>query len=155
MPFSSFTKLAALALLASTVAGHGVVTNITAGGKTYAGYNPDTDPYYPTPPPRVVRPVPGNGFVTDLNSIDIQCGGNSAGGKNGSSPAKLHAGPVEAGTDVNVQWSLWPDSHNGSIITHMAKCPAPGDCSTYMPGNDAVWFKVKETGRVGANWATV
>lgn len=88
-------------------------------------------------PDRVVRAVQGNGPVENVDSIDIQCGGYTAGGIIGSKPAKLHAGPVAAGSKVGLTWTIWPDSHVGPSITYMAKCPAD-DCSTWSPGTEYV-----------------
>lgn len=45
-----------------------------------------------TPPPRIIRPVQGNGPITDLTLIDLQCGGYTAEGIVGSSPAFLTLG---------------------------------------------------------------
>lgn len=73
---------------------------------------PYSDPYYSPPPARIVRKVAGNGPVEDLASIDIQCGGFTAGGAPGSAPAPLHGGPVAAGATVSLNWTLWPDSHS-------------------------------------------
>lgn len=157
MSFTSFTtKIAAVAALASTVAGHGYVTNVTVAGVTWSGYLPYLDPYYDPVPDRIVRPVQGNGPIEDFNLIDLQCGGYTAGGIIGTTPAKLHAGPVEAGSDVSLDWTLWPDSHKGPVITYMAKCPDT-NCSTYLPAEDPVWFKIKEGGRDGTSdtWASV
>ncbi|RDW85224.1 hypothetical protein BP6252_02814 [Coleophoma cylindrospora] len=150
-----FQTLSTVAALAATVSAHGYVTNLTAGGVDYTGYLINTDPYTVPTPARVVRPVQGNGPITDVTLIDIQCGGYTAGGINGSSPANLTAGPVAAGSDVEIAWSLWPSSHFGPVITYMAKCPDAG-CQTYLPGTDAVWFKVQEEGRTGTSdvWAT-
>ncbi|KFY86370.1 hypothetical protein V498_07531, partial [Pseudogymnoascus sp. VKM F-4517 (FW-2822)] len=107
------------------------------------------------PPPRIVRAVPGNGPVQDLTSIDIQCNGYSDGGVVGSKPAPLVGGPVAAGAEVSLNWTLWPESHVGPTITYMARCD--GDCTTYEPGTAAVWFKVAEMGRVGTSnvWGSV
>ncbi|KFZ19354.1 hypothetical protein V501_00704 [Pseudogymnoascus sp. VKM F-4519 (FW-2642)] len=143
------TSLVAAASLASTVAAHGYVDKLVIGGTTYTGYQPYSDPYYPTPPPRIVRAVPGNGPVQDLTSIDIQCNGYSEGGVVGSKPAPLVGGPAAAGSEVSLNWTLWPDSHVGPTITYMALCD--GDCTTWQPGTKAVWFKVAEMGRVGTS----
>lgn len=35
---------------------------------------------------------------------------------------------VTAGSDVEIQWTTWPDSHHGPVITYLASCH--GDCST-------------------------
>ncbi|KFY87525.1 hypothetical protein V500_06907 [Pseudogymnoascus sp. VKM F-4518 (FW-2643)] len=143
------TSIVAAASLASTVAAHGYVDKLVIAGTEYTGYQPYSDPYYPTPPARIVRAVPGNGPVQDLTSIDIQCNGYSEGGVVGSKPAPLVGGPVAAGEEVSLNWTLWPESHVGPTITYMALCD--GDCTTYEPGTAAVWFKVAEMGRVGTS----
>ncbi|EAQ87479.1 hypothetical protein CHGG_04098 [Chaetomium globosum CBS 148.51] len=119
------------------VAAHGYVDSATIGGKAYQFYQPE----------RVSRSIPGNGPVEDATSIDVQCNA-------GSEPAKLHA-PAAAGSDVTLNWTLWPDSHVGPVITYMARCPDSG-CQDWSPGTEAVWFKVKEGGREGTSntWAT-
>lgn len=97
------------------------------------GCQPYQDPYTSPPAARIIRPIQGNGPVQDVSLIDLQCGGYTAGGFSGSSPAKLAGGPVAAGGTVSLKWTLWPDSHVGPLITYMAKCPSAG-CSSYMPG---------------------
>lgn len=72
---------------------------------------PYTDPYTSPIPNRIIRPVQGNGPITDLTLIDLQCGGYTAGGIVGSVPANLTAGPVAAGSTVSLRWTLWPTSH--------------------------------------------
>ncbi|KAI8314454.1 hypothetical protein K4K61_004910 [Colletotrichum sp. SAR11_59] len=134
---------------AALVAAHGYVENATIGGEAYTFYQPYQDPYTSPAPERVSRAIQGNGPVEDLTSIDIQCGGYSAGGVKGSSPAKLEA-KAAAGSEVTLNWTLWPDSHMGPTITYMAKCPDAG-CTDYLPGTDAVWFKVQEDGREGTS----
>ncbi|TDZ24176.1 Polysaccharide monooxygenase Cel61a [Colletotrichum orbiculare MAFF 240422] len=138
---------------AALVAAHGFVENATIGGEAYTFYQPYQDPYSSPAPERISRPIQGNGPVEDLTSIDIQCGGYTAGGVKGSTPAKLEA-KVAAGSEVTLNWTLWPDSHIGPVITYMAKCPEAG-CTDYQPGTDAVWFKVQEGGREGTSntWA--
>jgi len=142
--------LSLVGAMATTVAGHGYVDNITIAGTVYTGYQPYQDPYYSTPPSRIVRPVQGNGPIEDLSLIDLQCGGYTAGGISGSSPAKLQGGPVAAGSTVSLQWTLWPTSHSGPVLSYMAKCPN-NDCTSYSPGTDAVWFKIQHTGRDGTS----
>lgn len=148
---------AVLSLLAtaSVAAAHGFVDNATIGGQTYDFYDPNTDPYTSPTPERISRPIPGNGPVEDVSLIDLQCNGYTAGGAAGSSPAALHA-PAAAGSTVTLYWTLWPESHVGPTITYMAKCPDAG-CSDYLPGTDAVWFKIQEAGREGTSnvWGDV
>lgn len=78
-------------------------------------------------PDRVSRSIPGNGPVEDVDSLAVQCNADST-------PAKLHA-PAEAGSTVTLNWTLWPDSHVGPVITYMARCPDTG-CQDWMPGTE-------------------
>ncbi|KAH8724470.1 glycoside hydrolase family 61 protein-like protein [Phaeosphaeriaceae sp. PMI808] len=135
--------------LITAVAAHGYVNTATIGGKGYTFYQPYVDPYTNPKPQRISRPIQGNGPVENVAISDIQCGGYAAGGAPGSSPAALHA-EVAAGSDVKLVWTLWPDSHVGPTITYMAKCPDSG-CNNWMPGSQAVWFKIQEEGRQGTS----
>lgn len=146
---------AGLVASASLVAGHGYVTNATIGGTSYEFYQPYTDPYKSPTPDRVSREIQGNGPVTDLSYNDIQCGGDTANGVDGTTPAALTA-TVAAGETVDLYWTTWPTSHVGPTITYMAKCDND-DCTTYSPGTDTVWFKVQEDGRDGTSdtWGAV
>lgn len=141
-----FVSLLAFAALAWA---HGYVDNGTIGGVYYQFYQPYTDPYYATLPERISRPIQGNGPVTDVTYADLQCGGDTTNGIVGSSPAVLHASAA-AGSTVTLQWTLWPESHVGPVITYMGRCPDTG-CQDYMPGTDAIWFKIAEAGRDGTS----
>ncbi|KAJ3053477.1 Esterase/lipase/thioesterase [Rhizophlyctis rosea] len=133
----------AIAPIASVFA-HGIVSEATLDGKTYPGWNFNSDNYIQPPPQRIFRKVPGNGPVCDITLIDLQCNGYTA-GNFATAPAALSA-PVTAGSTVSLKWTLWPDTHFGSTATYLAKCP--GDCSTYSPGTAAVWFKIAEAGKI-------
>ncbi|THY68595.1 endoglucanase IV precursor [Aureobasidium pullulans] len=137
--------LAAVLGCATLAAAHGYIDNATIGGDEYQFYQPYLDPYMNPAEKRVSRPVQGNGPVTDVDLLDIQCGGYSEGGIVGSSPAPLEAA-AEAGSNVTLHWTLWPDSHFGPTITYMAACPDEG-CENFMPNKTAVWFKIAEQGR--------
>ncbi|KAI0022491.1 endoglucanase IV precursor [Xylariomycetidae sp. FL0641] len=134
--------IATIALGAGLVAAHGYVDNATIGGEVYQFYQPYQDPYMSPKPERISRAIAGNGPVQDVDIIDIQCGQDSG-------PAALHA-KVEAGSEVTLYWTLWPESHVGPVITYMAQCPESG-CNDYEPAKDAVWFKVAEEGREGTS----
>lgn len=56
------------ALAATSVKAHGYVQDVVIGSTHYTGYLPYSDPYYPTPPERIIRPIPGNGASTYLQS---------------------------------------------------------------------------------------
>ena len=92
----------ALALLgANLVDAHGYVQQGVINGATYGGYNPNTDPYYSTPPQRIFRKIPGNGPVQDLTLSDLQCNGYL---NSGSAPAPLQA-TVAPGSTMYLNWS--------------------------------------------------
>ncbi|KAG8893243.1 Esterase/lipase/thioesterase, partial [Tulasnella sp. 408] len=142
---SIIASIGALAA-ATQVAAHGYVSSAVIGGTTYTGYLPYTDPYTSPTPQRIIRAIPGNGPVTDMSLIDIQCNGWSEGGVIGSSPAPLYATPAPAGSTVTLQWTDWPDTHIGPVITYMAKVPSGQSVTSWSPGTSAVWFKVAEAG---------
>ncbi|KAH5699384.1 hypothetical protein HBI44_073260 [Parastagonospora nodorum] len=135
---------------ASAVAAHGYVDTALIGSQNYKFYQPYADPYANPKPQRISRPIQGNGPVENVSFSDLQCGGYTAGGAPGSSPAALHA-EVAAGTEVKLYWTLWPDTHVGPTVTYMAKCPDTG-CNDWMPGTEAVWFKIQQEGRNGNTW---
>ncbi|KAF8684071.1 Glycoside hydrolase [Rhizoctonia solani] len=135
---------------ATTVLGHGYVQEVVTSSGTYTGYLPYSDPYTSPAPERVIRKIPGNGPVEDLTSIDIQCNGWSSGGVAGSVPAAKMA-VAAAGTQVALNWTTWPDSHVGPVITYMAR--APSDITKWNPGKEAVWFKVAQQGYENGKWA--
>ncbi|VDB82842.1 unnamed protein product [Peniophora sp. CBMAI 1063] len=133
------------------VAAHGYVQDVVAGSTHYTGYLPYSDPYYNPPPERIIRKIPGNGPVQDVTLIDLQCNGDTADGAPGSAPAPIY-GTVAAGQSLSLNWTTWPDSHIGPMITYMAR--APSDITTWSPGTDAVWFKVAEAGKTSdGKWA--
>ncbi|KAF2196699.1 endoglucanase IV precursor [Delitschia confertaspora ATCC 74209] len=128
---------------------HGYVDNATINGVTYNGYQPYMDPYMSPARSLIFRPIQGNGPVQDVTYSDLQCGGDTVNGIQGSKPAALHA-EAAAGSKVTLKWTLWPDSHAGPVITYMARCPDAG-CNNWLPGSSAVWFKVAEEGRTGTS----
>ncbi|PPQ92097.1 hypothetical protein CVT25_008263 [Psilocybe cyanescens] len=140
-----------LSALVCSVRGHGYVQEIVSGSTKYTGYLPYTDPYYNSPPERIVRKIPGNGPVTNLSLIDVQCNGYTDGGVLGSAPAPIFA-TVAAGSELALNWTTWPDSHIGPMITYMAR--APSDITKWSPETSAAWFKVAESGKTSdGKWA--
>ncbi|KAJ5584001.1 uncharacterized protein N7459_003801 [Penicillium hispanicum] len=128
-------------LLVPLVAGHGHVTNIVINGLSYAGWDIDSYPYE-TDPPIVVAwgtPNTGNGFITpdQYNSSDIICHENATN-------ARGHA-PVAAGDKVNVQWTSWPSSHHGPVITYLANC---GDSCETVDKTTLEFFKISGVGLI-------
>ncbi|GAB1524785.1 hypothetical protein RhiTH_007941 [Rhizoctonia solani] len=136
--------LPALLLAAATsVLGHGFVQEIVASSGTYTGYLPYNDPYITPAPQRSIRKIPGNGPIEDVTSMDIQCNGGAV-----PAPAIIK---VAAGSNVALNWTTWPDSHIGPLITYMAR--APSDITKWSPGTSAVWFKIDESGLSNGKWA--
>ncbi|CAE6483567.1 unnamed protein product [Rhizoctonia solani] len=135
----------ALLSVASSVLAHGNVQEIVVGSPaaTYIPWLPFQDPYKPTAPERVGRKILDNGPVEDVTSIDIQC--NKA-----AVPAALIA-TAAAGSKVALNWTDWPTSHIGPVITYLAK--APSDITKWSPGTDKVWFKIDEAGLENGKWA--
>ncbi|KIY72566.1 lytic polysaccharide monooxygenase [Cylindrobasidium torrendii FP15055 ss-10] len=142
-------KFSVLLAVVPLVAGHGYVQQLTVDGTSYSGWIPEVDPYLSPEPERIVRKIPGNGPVTDLSLIDVQCNGYTDGSFS-TAPAPIFA-PIAAGGDVAFNWTTWPDTHKGPIITYMAK--APSDITAWEPGTDAVWFKIDEAGLEDGVWA--
>ncbi|MCJ1327869.1 Esterase/lipase/thioesterase [Thelotrema lepadinum] len=144
--------LVAASSLLSSVSAHGYISWAIINNVNQSGWNPNVDPYLSPTPQRIFRPIPGNGPVTDLSLIDVQCNGYT----DGSPPFVTKPAPISqsvpAGGNVELEWTQWPDSHKGPLITYMAKCP--GSCSSYMPGSAAVWFKVAQSGYTNGVWAT-
>ncbi|KAF9261007.1 glycoside hydrolase family 61 protein F [Marasmius fiardii PR-910] len=132
-----------ISTIISSVQGHGYVQQITANGKNYSGWLPFNDPYVTPIPQRIVRKFPDNGPVEDLSLIDIQCNGWAA-QNYATAPAPLVA-QVAAGSQMALNWTLWPDGHKGPMMTYMAR--APTDITKWMPGTAAVWFKIAEDGK--------
>ncbi|CAN9373867.1 unnamed protein product [Alternaria alternata] len=136
------------------VVGHGFVQNATIGGRSMIedirvadrGPKPYQDPYMNPAPPRISREIQGNFPIENVKLIDLECGGNTTGGVIGSRPAPLHA-PATAGSTVNLRWTAWPESHQGPVITYMARCPDTG-CNDYVPSSSLAptWFKIAEDG---------
>ncbi|KAI0779646.1 glycoside hydrolase family 61 protein [Fomes fomentarius] len=149
--FTIISAFLVAAFTAKSVSAHGYVQDVVVGNTHYTGYLPYSDPYYNPVPERIIRPIPGNGPVQDLTLIDLQCNGYSEGGVVGSQPAPILA-TVPAGSQVGLNWTTWPDSHVGPIITYLAR--APSDITNWQPGNAAVWFKIAESGKTAdGKWA--
>jgi len=136
-----YSTVSIIAALSHHVAGHGIVTKIVAGTKTYQGYNPNFQ-YMPTPPPTIgwaapatqdMGPVPG-----DPSNPDIIC-------QRGATNAKTSA-EIAAGDMVSVQWTPWPASHKGPMLDYLADCG--GDCST-VDKSTLKFFKIDGVGMTG------
>lgn len=143
---------ALLGSLAASVAAHGHVQGIVAGGVWYEGYNPSFQ--YSDPAPVVIGwsdPEDlGNGFIPPSNysGPDIIC-------HLGATPAGTSA-KVAAGDVVELQWTAWPSSHHGPVLDYLAKCT--GSCSD-VEKTTLEFFKIDEVGLISdtdvpGTWAT-
>lgn len=146
---SAFFSIAALAALAATANAHGTVTGIVADGTFTKGW--DIQYYYAIKNGQEIEKTPGwysenldNGFIAPdaFGTADIICHKN----------AKAAAGSakVAAGGKVDFQWSDWPASHVGPMITYVAKCA--GDCAD-ADKESLKWVKIDEAGYDGG-WAS-
>ncbi|KAF2805266.1 uncharacterized protein BDZ99DRAFT_480659 [Mytilinidion resinicola] len=149
----SLLQLATLlsTLVTSTVA-HGHVSGIVADGTYYQGYDPSFQ-YQSTPPAVVGWSCPDcldNGFVAPdaYGTSNITC-------HKDATPGQAHA-TVAAGGTVELQWTTWPSSHHGPVLSYLAKCS--GKCES-VDKDDLSFFKIDEAGliddtTVPGYWAT-
>ncbi|KAJ5691779.1 glycoside hydrolase 61 [Penicillium macrosclerotiorum] len=130
-----------LLYLATCVVGHGHISNIVINGVSYEGWDINVFPYESDPPTVVAWGTPntGNGFITPENygTSDIICHLNATN-------AKGHAA-VAAGDKINLQWTTWPDSHHGPVITYLADC---GDSCETVDKTTLEFFKISGVGLV-------
>lgn len=148
--FTSKLALAAGAFAAQALA-HGTVTGFVTDGKYNGGFL--LDYYYmeqsgQTPPETAGWYAENldNGFVdgTGYTSADISC---HIGGRPATSTAS-----VSAGGTIEFQWTEWPESHMGPVITYAAPCE--GDCAD-ADVEALKWVKIEEAGYESGSWAAV
>ncbi|KAJ5979581.1 Endoglucanase-4 [Penicillium waksmanii] len=127
--------------LATLVASHGHISNIVINGVSYDGWDIGSYPYSSDPPVVVAWGTPNtsNGFISPdaYESDDIICHLNATN-------AKGHA-VVAAGDKISLQWTTWPDSHHGPVITYLANC---GDSCETVDKTTLKFFKIDGVGLV-------
>ncbi|KAF3397928.1 Endoglucanase-4 [Penicillium rolfsii] len=138
----SFSKIAGVILgSAALVAGHGYVSGAVVDGTYYGGYLITQYPYESSPPETIgwSDTATDLGFVdgSSYASSDIICHKNAK-------PGAISA-PVKAGGSVELQWSEWPESHHGPVISYLANCN--GDCSS-VDKTTLKFFKIDEGGLI-------
>ncbi|KAJ6120552.1 hypothetical protein N7523_004832 [Penicillium sp. IBT 18751x] len=149
----SISKIAGVILgSAALVAGHGYVSGAVVDGTYYGGYLVSQYPYETDAP----ETIGWSEDETDLGYIDGSeyANANIICHKN-AQPGAISA-PVKAGGSVELQWTDWPSSHHGPVITYLANCN--GDCST-VTKTDLKFFKIDEGGliddsNVPGTWAS-
>lgn len=151
---TSFTsKLALAGAFAAQALAHGTVTGFVTDGKYNGGFL--LDYYYmeqsgQTPPETAGWYAENldNGFVdgTGYDSADISC---HRGGRPATSTAS-----VSAGGTIEFQWTEWPESHIGPVITYAAPCE--GDCAD-ADVEALKWVKIEEAGYDASSesWAAI
>ncbi|KAF7853255.1 hypothetical protein EAF04_010757 [Stromatinia cepivora] len=136
----SFSKLTTFAGLVATVAAHGYVSGIVAGGTYYTGWLVNYAYQHPMP-----DSIGWSNANLDLGftSPSAYATGDIICAKNGTNAAL--SASVAAGDTIDFQWTVWPDSHHGPVITYLANCN--GDCST-VDKTTLEFFKIDEGGLI-------
>ncbi|ATZ53918.1 hypothetical protein BCIN_09g06750 [Botrytis cinerea B05.10] len=136
----SFSKLTAFASMVAAVSAHGYVSGIVAGGTYYQGWLVSNA--YQTPQPDSIGWADQNldlGFTAPsaYATGDIICAKEAT---NAALSAKIAAGDT-----IDFQWTVWPESHHGPVITYLANCN--GDCAT-VDKTTLEFFKIDEGGLI-------
>ncbi|KAF7913250.1 hypothetical protein BELL_1181g00010 [Botrytis elliptica] len=136
----SFSKLTAFAGMVAAVSAHGYVSGIVAGGTYYTGWLVSNA--YQTPQPDSIGWADTNldlGFTSPsaYATGDIICAKDAT---NAALSAK-----IAAGDSIDFQWTVWPESHHGPVITYLANCN--GDCAT-VDKTTLEFFKIDEAGLI-------
>ncbi|KAH8698386.1 glycosyl hydrolase family 61-domain-containing protein [Talaromyces proteolyticus] len=141
MPFTKIASLFGALALASTVSAHGYVQGIVIGDEYYSGYIVTQFPYESDPPAVIgwATTAKNLGFVdgSEYSGPDIICHENAT-------PGALSA-KVAAGGTVELQWTVWPDSHHGPVIDYLANCN--GNCSS-VDKTALEFFKIDQRGLI-------
>ncbi|KAF2678857.1 lytic polysaccharide monooxygenase [Lentithecium fluviatile CBS 122367] len=149
------STLFAIAAFASAALAHGTVSGVVADGTYFSGWK--NDYYYavqnggsiPTGVVGWYSEGLDNGYVggdrTTYDSPDIICHKNAK--------AASSAATVKAGGTLDFQWTAWPESHVGPMITYVAKCDGD-DCSSADKAS-LKFAKIEEAGFVDGEWAAI
>lgn len=149
----SIPKIAGLLLsTASMVAAHGYVSGAVVDGTYHKGFIVDTYNY--------MSDVPENiGWTEDATDLGFVDGSGYSGEDiichKDATPGAISA-DVKAGGKVELQWTDWPESHHGPVITYLANCN--GDCSS-VDKTALEFFKIDAAGliddsNVPGTWAS-
>lgn len=125
---------------AVSVAAHGHISSVTAGGQTFKGFDPTAAPFGPQPDSVTwSNGAKDNGFVPSsaVDDPDIIC-------HLGATNAQLSV-PVAAGAAVELTWNQWLESHKGPVIDYLADCG--GDCAA-VDKTALKFFKIAEGGQL-------
>ncbi|PSN64964.1 glycoside hydrolase, partial [Corynespora cassiicola Philippines] len=137
--------------IASTALAHGTVPSLLIDGESKQGFL--LDYYYAQQNGGEIPEHYGwyaenldNGFVAPnaFGEPDIICHKNAK-------PASATTS-VAAGGKVEFQWTAWPESHMGPVITYVANCG--GDCAT-VDKTTLKFVKIDEAGYEDGQWAAI
>ncbi|KAJ5450086.1 uncharacterized protein N7458_006535 [Penicillium daleae] len=138
----SFSKIAGVVLgSAALVAGHGYVSGAVVDGTYYGGYLVTQYPYESNPP----EIIAWSDTATDLGYVDGSSYASSDIICHKSAQPGAISAPVKAGGSVELQWTEWPESHHGPVITYLANCN--GDCAS-VDKTTLKFFKIDEGGLI-------
>ncbi|MCJ1429921.1 hypothetical protein MMC29_007836 [Sticta canariensis] len=121
------------------VASHGHVIWVECGGKRVPAFNPYPNEWQTTP----TCSWRDHGIVkkafmspSEYRTTDINC-------HVGATPADLYV-DVVAGETCTIQWTPWPESHHGPVISYLGACN--GDCAK-VNLDDMEWNKIAAVGQ--------
>jgi len=134
--YSATTLIALLLAGSGLVSGHGIISKVQVGGKSYPGsLGPGSDASKSP-----VRKVSSGDPIDDVTLPSMACGTDSK-----AAPLSVAA---KAGDKVDVFWMAETGINwfhlVGPVLSYMTKCP--GDCKDFTPSASTEWFKVDEKG---------
>jgi len=117
---------------------HGYVSDIWIDGTRWEGYNPYIDGTIRNVA-RIAYPIVDNWPQYDPMSSNITCSYN----KTPNRPYLV--APAQAGANMTIRWTRWPDSHFGPMMTYLAWCGGP--CRDFdVHSEKARFFKIAHDG---------
>jgi len=134
--YSATTLIALLLAGSGLVSGHGIISKVETGGKSYPGsLGPGSDASKSP-----VRKVSSGDPIDDVTLPSMACGTDAK-----VAPVSVTA---KAGDNVDVFWMAETGIDwfhlVGPVLSYMTKCP--GDCKDFTPSASTEWFKVDEKG---------
>ena len=137
--FAPAVALAAIVAIPAVTA-HGYVSGVVSGGKYYPEGGPNW--IYQSTKPQQAGWFAYNqdlGFVapSEYKDENITC-------HKGATPGTTYI-PVKSGSSIDLQWTTWPDSHHGPVISYLAKCQ--GEC-TKVDKSTLNFFKIDQQGLI-------
>jgi cellulase len=146
------STLLAIAAFASAALAHGTVSGVVADGTYFPGWSNEYFYNAAATPKNIVgwhSEGLDNGYVggdrTKYTDTDIVC--------HIKAKAASSAATVAAGGTLDFQWTTWPESHVGPMITYVAKCD--GDSCSSADQTSLKWAKIEESGFTDGEWASI